>query len=371
MTINPFLLERYFADYEFKVKYLLSSSDCESLSMAEVLQMASPDSLKLWNDLKLGYTESQGHPRLREEISKLYNHISSGTVLTAAPEELIFIAMHAMLKAEDHVIALTPGYQSLSEIAHSIGCPVTHWDLKDGAKGWELDLDELERCLMPQTRMIVINFPHNPSGFLPTRVELDRIIEMARKHGVWIFSDEMYRMLEPEAGQRLPAVCDIYEKGISLSGLSKAYSLPGLRLGWLATQEAPLINRWTEIHDYTTICSSAPGEILGIVALQNKEKILLANLEIIAANTATLEYFFSERPDLFAWHRPLAGSVAFPEWKGESQVEDFCQVVLERQGVMVVPGSLFGSKGNHFRVGLGRRNFPEALEHVGAYLKNK
>ncbi len=369
MPLAPFQLERYFAKYEFKVKYLLSPSDCESLSMAELLQMAGPASLELWQGLRLSYTESQGHPLLRREISGLYQHIPLENIIIAAPEEAIFIAMQTLLKPGDQVVAISPAYQSLHEIARSIGCEVTSWSLLPAADGnWRLDLNQLENSLTGRTRMLVINFPHNPTGYTITRSELDSVIALARQHGLYLFSDEMYRLLEYAPAMCLPTVCDLYEKGISLSGLSKSFALPGLRVGWLATQESGLLDAWLTYKDYTTICNSAPGEILGIIALQNKERIVRRNLEIIKKNIARAEAFFGSHPQNFSWFGPKAGSVAFPQWLGDEPVEQFCQDVLEKQGVMIVPGSLFGFHRNHFRVGLGRYNLPEALAQVGEYL---
>ena len=370
MTIAPFKLERYFALYEFKVKYLLSPSDCESLSMAELLQMAAPASLELWQGLRLGYTESQGHPLLRDEVANLYRHVPAENILIAAPEEAIFVAMQTLLRPGDQLVAVSPAYQSLHEIARSIGCEVINWSLEPAPGGrWQLDLGRLEASLTPRTRMLVINFPHNPTGYTLTRAELDALIGLARQHDLYLFSDEMYRLLEYEPGVRLPAVCDLYEKGISLSGLSKSFALPGLRIGWLATQEGALMQRWLAFKDYTTICNSAPGEILAMIALQNKEQIIRRNLAIIQENIASAEQFFARHARQFTWFSPRAGSVAFPEWLGAGTVEQFCQDVLEKQGVMIVPGSLFDFHGNHFRVGLGRRNLPEALVHIGDYLK--
>jgi aspartate/methionine/tyrosine aminotransferase len=363
-------LERYFALYEFKVKYLLSPSDCESLSMAELLALAAPASLELWQGLSLGYTESQGHPLLREEVANLYQHIPAENILIAAPEEAIFVAMQTLLRPGDQLVVISPAYQSLHEIARSIGCEVIDWTLEPTADaGWQLDLGRLEASLTSRTRMLVINFPHNPTGHTLTRAELEAVIDLARRHALYLFSDEMYRLLEYDPAMRLPAVCDLYEKGISLSGLSKSFALPGLRLGWLATQEHALIDGWLAFKDYTTICNSAPGEILGIIALQNKEQIIRRNLAVIHENIASAEQFFARHAQQFAWFSPRAGSVAFPEWLGPGTVEEFCQNVLEKQGVMIVPGSLFGFRGKHFRVGLGRRNLPEALAHVGEYLK--
>jgi aspartate/methionine/tyrosine aminotransferase len=368
MSINPFKLERFFARYEFKVKYLLSSSDCESLSMAELIQMAAPESLEIWQGLRLGYTESPGHPLLRSEIARLYHQITPENVLVAAPEEAIFVAMQTMLNAGEQVIIVSPVYQSLYEIARSIGCEVTPWQLEPMDNGWRLDFDKLEHSLTPRTRMLVINFPHNPTGHTLTRAELEAITRLARKHDLYLFSDEMYRLLEPDPAIQLPAVCDIYEKGISLSGLSKAFGLPGLRMGWLATQESALIGRWLAFKDYTTICNSAPSEILGMIALQNKARILKRSLDLVRENTSIAERFFARYKDRLAWFEPQAGSIAFPEWLGGGSVEQFCADVLDAQGVMIVPGSLFDFPGNHFRIGLGRKNFGEALERVSAFL---
>lgn len=369
MPIHPFKLERYFARYEFSVKYLLSSSDCESLSMAEVLAMAAPETRELWDNLRLGYTETPGHPLLRQEVARMYETIPPENVIIAAPEEAIFIAMQTLLSPGDHVIALAPVYQSLYEVARSIGCQVTPWTLEPGPDGWRLDLEQLQRNLNDSTRLLVLNFPNNPTGYLPTRQQLDDILTLARTHDCSIFSDEMYRLLEYDPAARLPAVCDAYEKGISLSGLSKAFSLSGLRTGWLATQQSALIDGWLTFKDYTTICNSAPGEILAIMALQSKETILQRNLALIRHNLEIADQFFNEHADLFDWVGPQAGPIAFPRWLGEGPVEDFCQRAVESQGVMIVPGSLFDYPGNHFRIGLGRRYFREALEHVDDLLK--
>jgi aspartate/methionine/tyrosine aminotransferase len=362
-------LERYFAQYEFKVKYMLSPSDCESLALDELLQMASPASLDLWQGLGLGYTDSQGHPLLRAEISGLYQHVPPENILIAAPEEAIFVAMQTLLRPGDRVVVTSPAYQSLHEIARSIGCEVVNWQLEPGPEaGWRLDIADLEDRLDAHTRMLVINFPHNPTGHTLTQPELEALIGLARKRDLYLFSDEMYRLLEYEPSMRLPAVCDLYEKGISLSGLSKSFALPGLRIGWLATQAAGLVGSWLAYKDYTTICNSAPSEILGIIALQNKDRILRRNLDIIRANLDFAARFFGKYDNIFSWYRPRAGSVAFPEWHGKAPVEQFCQEVLEQQGIMIVPGSLFDFPGNHFRVGLGRRNLAEVLQHLDDYM---
>lgn len=366
---QPFKLERYFALYEFKAPYILSASDCEPLHLEEILELADPESAGLWRDLSLGYTESAGHPALRQEIAGLYESLEPEDVLVLGPEEGIYIAMQTLLRPGDEVVAVSPAYQSLQEIARSIGCRLKMWNFEATEKGWQLDLNRLESLLTPNTRLLVINFPHNPTGTLASRSDLNAILTLADKNGVIVFSDEMYRLLEYDEASRLPPVCDLYERGISLSGMSKTFSLPGLRIGWLSTRQPGLMDPWLQYKDYTTICSSAPSEILALMGLRARQAIVTRNLEIIQQNIALARDFCDRHEDRFVWLPPQAGSVAFPEWRGPGGVEAFCQGLLDRQGVMIVPGSIFDFPGQHFRLGLGRRSFPAGLERVEADLR--
>ncbi len=366
--LAKFTLERYFGQYEFAVQWLLSPSDCESITVNELLQLADAESHQLWHELHLGYTESPGHPRLRAEIARQYDTIAPEQIVVAAPEELIFIAMHSLLQADDHLIYIAPAYQSLYEVARSIGCAVTPWYLQPEGDQWTLDVDQLERMITQRTKLLVINFPHNPTGYLPTRAVLDRIVAIARAHHLYLFSDEMYRLLEHDDTSRLPPLCDLYEQAISLSGLSKTYGLPGLRIGWLATQQTDLPMRWLTLKDYTTICNSAPSEILGLIGLRAGDQLAQRNLAIIHKNLAIVEAFCACHAAQIQWLRPQAGSTAFPRWLGAASLDALCQRALDEQGLLIVPGSLFDLPGNHFRVGLGRRNLPQVLEHFDELL---
>ncbi len=367
-TIPPFRLERYFAQYEFKARYLLSASDCESLTMQELLDLADPDSLRRWHSLSLGYTESQGLPALREEVAALYPGITADDVLILSPEEGIYIAMTTLLEPGDHVIVVSPAYQSLQEIARSRGCEVTPWLVHPDERGWHADMNELAAAITERTRLLVLNFPHNPTGSLLSVEDWAAVHELSAQHNLIVFSDEMYRLLEYDAAARLPAACAQSERGISLSGLSKSLALPGLRLGWLATRNRTVLKRFQYYRDYTTICNSAPSEILGIMALRVCDQLVRRNLKIIAENLAHVQAFFDEFPQWFRWRSPAAGSVAFVEWKGAQPVERFCRDVLDACGVMIVPGAMFDMPGSYFRLGLGRRNFSKALAEVQAWL---
>ncbi|KPL75998.1 hypothetical protein ADN00_11575 [Ornatilinea apprima] len=366
--MQPFKLERYFAQHEFSAEVLMSSSDCESLSLETLLNLCDPETEHLWKNLSLGYTESQGLPLLRAEISTLYTRVHPDQVITLAPEEGIYIAMRTLLRPGDHVICLAPAYQSLYQVAADSGCQVSLCWLRQTTSGWQLDPQQIKDLIRPNTRMLVVNFPHNPSGFLPSRALFEKIIDLAAQHNLILFSDEMYRLLEYKTEDRLPAACDAYPNAVSLGGLSKSMSLPGLRAGWLAARNREWIQSFQRYKDYTTICSSAPSEVLAVIALRAREEIVQTNLGIIRANTALAQAFFAHNATWLEWIPPLAGPIALPHYTGPGSVDEFCLSVLQQQNVMIVPGSMFEMEGNYFRVGLGRKNLPEALRRLQTYL---
>jgi len=367
MKIPAFKLERFFAHYEFKAPYLLCSSDCESFSIQQLLALeegAAEAFQRQW----LGYTESTGSPDLKQAIARLYQSIKPDQVLVhAGAEEAIFIFMNVALTAGDHVIVHYPCYQSLVEIAQALGCQVTQWQTFE-EEDWELDLDFLRRELKPQTKAIIINCPHNPTGYLMSRQKLEQIIEIARKGRIWLFSDEVYRGLEYRAEDRLPAACDLYERAVSLGVMSKTYGLAGLRIGWIATRNRKIYEAMAAFKDYTSICNSAPSEFLATLALGHQEKIAGRNLEIIRHNLALLNDFFAARADIFHWRPPRAGSIAFPSLNINQDVEAFCLDLVEKQGVLLLPGNYYDFGHRNFRIGFGRRNMPEALAQLAIYL---
>lgn len=369
MHIRPFALERYFSEREFTARYRLSSSDCESLAMEELLELADDDSLELWQGLKLGYTRTRGASFLREEIAGLYRGLRPEDFLVAAPVECIFVAMNSILDAGDHVICTFPGYQALGEVASAIGCEVERWSA-DERQGWRFDPEWLEEHVRGDTKLIVVNFPHNPTGAQASLEDLGRIVEAARQWGAYLFSDEIYRFLEREADE-LPPACELYERAVSLGGLSKAFGLPGLRMGWLATREVELMEAMASFKDYTTICSSAPGEVLATMALRARVTILERNRSIIAGNLDALDEFFERHNGLFYWNRPAAGPVAFPRLLTESDADALCEEVLAETGVLLLPGTVFDFGGRHVRVGFGRRDLPRALEALDGFLSGK
>ncbi|KPU43071.1 capreomycidine synthase [Oxobacter pfennigii] len=368
MKIAPFKLERYFANYEFNTSFLLCTSDCESMSIGELLSLEKGSEDEFKNHW-LGYTESQGNPVLKEEISRFYEKTSASEILVhSGAEEAIFTFMNAVLKYKDHIIVHYPCYQSLFEIAHSIGCEITKWEVKE-ENNWELDIGFLKENIKENTKAIIINCPHNPTGYLMSKEKLYEITNIAKHHNIFLFSDEVYRYLEYDEKDRIPAACDIYDNAVSLGVMSKTFGLPGLRIGWIATKNKESYNNMAAFKDYTTICNSAPSEFLSIIALKNKEKIIERNKAIVIRNLTLLDAFFERYSDFFTWVRPKAGSIGFPGIKTGVDIEKFCIDLVEKSGVLLLPGTYYDSNSRNFRIGFGRYNMPEALEHFHEYFK--
>jgi aspartate/methionine/tyrosine aminotransferase len=366
MHIQPFKLERYFAKYEFSARYLLCSSDCESLSVGDLLAL-EPGAEDAMRRHWLGYTESPGSPSLRKEISQIYTSIAPEEVLVfSGAEEGIFLFVLAALKEGDHLIVHWPCYQSLFEVAKSIGAEVTLWEARR-ENGWALDLDELNKLVRPETRAVIINTPHNPTGFLMPQSDFDALNRFTRERGLLLFCDEVYRELEYDLADRLPAACDVNPGALSLGVMSKTYGLAGLRIGWIATHQSGLLDRIASLKDYTTICSSAPSEFLAEVALRHREELAGRNLQIIKRNLNLLDDFFARHPGHFEWVRPKAGPIAFPRLL-QGGIDEFCDELVNESGVLLLPGSMYDHPGNHFRIGYARNNMPEALTRLDDYL---
>jgi aspartate/methionine/tyrosine aminotransferase len=366
MQIAPFRIEEYFGKYEFTAKYLLSSSDAESRTIADLLSLepgAHDAFLKHW----CGYTETPGAPWLRETITSLYKQIRPVDVfVVAAAEEAIFLFYHALLGPGDHAIVETPCYESALTLPKSTGAAVSAWR-RVSKNDWSHDLAALESLIQPNTRAIYINTPHNPTGLLMPLPVLQRLIELASRQGIYVFSDEVYRELEHDPATRLPAACDLYDRAVSLGSMSKTYGLPGLRLGWLVSRDPEILKKCTDLKYYTTICSSAPSEFLTDLALRHREKIVERNRNLVLKNVALLSSFLRRRSDLFSWTPPNASPIGFVQFKPQKDVHEFCDSLVQKSGVLLLPGSVYDEP-RHIRFGYGRANMPESLTHLENWL---
>lgn len=369
MMLSVFRLEEYFSPWEFKAPYLLCCSDAESRSLEEILSLADDESKLLWSRLHLGYTEVKGLPMLRNEIAKLYQGLElENVVCFAGAEDGIFCSMQALVKEGDHVIVLTPCYQSLEDLPRHFGARVTAVRLEEENR-WQIDINAIEDALTPSTRLIIINFPHNPTGAVLTDDQASALIDLARKRGIYIFSDEVFRLLGPSSTTWSPPIAVRYERGVSLGVMSKAFGLAGLRVGWIVTQDKDFLHQAEIAKHYTSICNSAPSEVLSLMALRSKDAVLGRNIEIVDKNLGLLDDFFDRYGDRFSWVRPQGGCVGFVHYKAHRPIDELAEALVHKQGVLLMPSRIYDFPGNYFRIGFGRKNMPEALVQFEAFLE--
>jgi aspartate/methionine/tyrosine aminotransferase len=221
--------------------------------------------------------------------------------------------------------------------------------------------------IQPNTKIIYINTPHNPTGLLMDANAFQQVMKLAASRGIIVFCDEVYRELEHDPAWRLPAACEIYERAVSLGSMSKTYGLPGLRLGWLVSKDSEILQRCLEFKYYTTICSSAPSEFLAALALRHREVLVQRNREIVLHNLPLLDSFFRQRSNLFEWVKPNASPIGFVKYKPQRDVLSFCEDVVRNASVLLLPGTVYDQP-HHIRFGFGRKNMPEALARFSAYL---
>lgn len=373
--MRDFALETYFSRWEFSARYNLAGSDPESMSLNELLALGSDEDRAAFGEMGLGYTETYGAPALRHAISRTYETMAPEDILCfAGAEEPLYIAARVLLSPSDHAIIITPGYQSAETIALSI-CPVSAVPL-DPDNNWALDIDRVRDAIRPNTRLMSINFPNNPTGHLIPQESLHALVALCREHGIWLFSDEVYRLMERDPAMRLPQVGDVYERGISLNVMTKAYGLPGLRIGWLACRDREFLERCERYKHYLSICNAGPSEHLARIGLEHSNQILSRIRAITEANLAILDGFFQGHADIFDWSTPLGGCIGFIRYKGVDGVEAFTARLVEETGVLLLPASVYHSElgpvpTDRFRIGFGRLNMAEAVERLDDWLRRR
>ena len=373
MSFLPdFKLETYFSRWEFNTKYNLCASDTESLSLEYLLDLSDDKDKKSLEEIKFGYLETYGSTELREAISSTYNNSSYKDILTfAGAEEGIYVAMKSILSKKDHAIVITPNYQSAQTLPTSI-CDVTAINL-DSENNWNLDIQKIKDSLQPNTLLISINFPHNPTGKVISKSELNDIVNISRENNLYLFSDEIYRLMERDENKRLDQISDIYDKGISLNGMSKTYGMPGIRIGWISCKDHSLLDKMEKLKHYLSICNSTPNEKLSIIALKYRSKIIERSRKIIKNNLVKLNSFFQKYDNLFEWKEPDGGCIGFPKYNGPEGVEVFCENLIKEKSVLLLPSSVYNSNlinspNNHFRIGYGRLNMPEGLSQLKNFI---
>lgn len=378
-TLPDFKLETYFSKWEFNSQYHMTASDAESMSLRDLLNLATPQEREEFESMWLGYTETYGAPDVRDAIATMYVDRNASDILCfAGASEGIYAANMVLLNKSAHAIVITPNYQSHETLPNSM-CDTTGIPL-DPEDSWSLDIDRVAAAIRPNTRLLTINFPHNPTGKILERDRFDALIELCRKHGVYILSDEIFNGLGRTGTNHLPYVSDVYERGLSLNVMSKAYGLPGLRVGWIACTDRAVLSQMERLKHYLSICNSGPSERLTKIALLHREQILKRNCEIIDTNLSVLDEFFNEHADRFEWKASDGSCMAFPKYLGSEGVEAFCRSLIEQSSVLLLPGSIYQSdlepipgaaQVNRFRIGFGRKNVPEGIAAIDNHIRTK
>lgn len=371
MRIETFELERWMTTYELDAEYDITESGIYPLSVRDLLDLVPEsergDLLDSMLDTRLGYSEARGSKALRSEIAATYAGATAENVfVTTGAIEANFLLFNVLLEPGDHVVAVHPAYQQLYSVPRGIGCEVDLWRLRP-EDGFRFDLQELERLVRPETKLIVINTPHNPTGAALTQEELGRVHDIASSAGAWLLSDEAYRWLElpGQQAQTQPA-WNLGERAISTGTFSKPFGLPGLRIGWLVAPEEIVSACW-ELRDYISLSPGKLNDALALHAFRHREQIFERNAGIIETNLATVEQWLDEQGDLVGWTPPRGGLLAMLSYRLEIPSLDLANRLAEEYGVMLAPGSAFNYE-YHLRIGLGQRPdvFAAGLERVAA-----
>lgn len=366
MRLPPFPLVNWFSAAEGRFDLSLSHSDCEPLSVSDLL---SESELSEFATLRLNYGLFAGSNDLRHAIAAQYDTITPEDVLVfSGASEAIYTFMRTTLNPGDQVIVPMPLFNALHAIARSMGCQVVEWRPTNEMTG-AYDVSTLVSLCSERTKLIVLNFPHNPTGQMISEEQLRAIGETARKFDAYLFSDEQFRLLEIPPTTTLPAACDLYEKAVSVSGVSKTLGLGGLRIGWLATRCRKTIEAAREYRFYTTETTNTPCQYLTCRALQRGNQILPRNRARIAANVERLRLFAEEHHDKLVLHMPKAGTMAVVEQKTALTSVDLCQRLLNAERVFLVPGEVIGISDRLLRFGLGRNDLAEGLARFGDFLR--
>ena len=364
MHFERFGLERFFALHEHTVRFMLTASDPETLTINEVLALDGDlaASLARFADLRLGYAEPRGSRPLREAIAALYGPAptrADDILVCAGAQEPILLFALATLERGDEVIVQTPCYQSHLEVMRWAGATPIPCEVHE-ADAWTLDPDRVAALVTPRTKALVLNTPHNPTGATMSHEAQAALVALADRHGLYVLADEVYRGLELDVADRLPPWSNLYPRAVSLGALAKGWGLGGLRIGWCATRDATLLATLEALKDYTTICSPSPSEHLAEVALRHTDTLWTRTRARLASNIAAFEAFLARHESL-SWIRPRGGTMGFLRIADPRGATAWCTDVLAKAGVLIAPGPLFGAPDTHARIGLGRADFTTAL----------
>lgn len=345
MWFNRMELEVWFDKYQYEIEYDIGESAVKTV----ILQDLNID----LSDIPLRYGHHRGRPDLREKIASFHPDLKPDQVIvTTGASEANFILVSALVKPGDHVIIEHPNYPSLYEVPRSLGCEVELFTLRFD-NHFKPDLQELEKKITPQTKLLSLTHPNNPTGSQITQTELQKLIELAEKHNIHLMLDETYRYMA-WGKDLLPAAASLSEKAISISSMSKCYGLPGIRTGWLASKDQSVLDAGLAIREQLSIANNALSEEIAARVLDQREDYLQKARDRIEKNRTIVADWMDRQQD-FEWILPEAGVVCLPRIRSHVQVapESLFKLLAEKYKTFVVPGRCFEMAENYFRIGFG------------------
>lgn len=360
MKIDDFLLERVQSIWENQVEYNLTESGIHPFTLRELL---GGDEIERLLDTRLGYGQTNGLVELRTAVSRMYEGAGPDNVLiTNGSAEANFITLWRLLEPGDEMVLMLPNYMQIWGIARSFGITVKPFYLKEDLN-WEPDLKEIRGLVGPKTRMIVLCNPNNPTGALLSRSARETVMEIAREHDAWVYADEVYRGAELD-GEETPSFWNPEDKVIICGGLSKAYALPGLRIGWLVAPSAFAERAWAA-HDYTSITAGILSNKIAARVLQPEQRaaILTRCRGFLKRNLRVFSDWVDSHGSLFRFIPPKAGGMAFLRYAMDINSTDLTTRLREEKSVLVIAGDCFGMD-RYLRFGIGAE-----LDYMQAGLK--
>lgn len=372
MEIKPFGVEIWMNEWETKCELNLAETCVESLTIAELLELSgrNENDLSVLLPMKMTYGAIEGSERLRNAISALYEtQQRENIVVTHGTIGANMLVHRTIVERGDKVISVIPTYQQHYSIPASIGADVHYLRLRE-ENGFLPDLTELRELATPGTKLIAINNPNNPTGALMDRAMLEEVADIARACGAYILCDEVYRGTNQEGSGTTVSIADIYEKGISTASVSKAYSLAGLRLGWIAAPQE-VIEQVMIQRDYDTISVGKIDDYFATLALENSERVLARSQKITRENLAIVGAWVDGEPGV-TWMKPSAGTTALLKFDLPQSSQDICITLLEETGVMFTPGSAMEMEG-YIRIGFANPQevLKEGLRRVSGFLSRQ
>jgi capreomycidine synthase len=348
-TLPEALLEEWMRLYYFEVDADIGSSGVSDFSLAELRALVGIGAAEL-DAVVFHDSQTLGGTALRQAIARRWTGDDASRVMvTHGSTEANFLVMHALLRPGDEVVVLDPIYPQLRAVAESIGCRMRPWPLRP-ERGWRPELDELETLVTPRTRMVVANFPHNPTGATLLPDEQAELLRIVSRAGAWLVWDAAFADLTYDA-LPLPDPARLYERAVSMGTLSKAYGLPGLRVGWCLAEPA-VLDRMVHLRDYLTLHLSPLVELIAERAIAGADRILEARRTAARLNRSTVDAWIAAQDGTVSWTLPGGGVCGFPRLHEVADTEAFCRDLARRQRVLLVPGSCFGAPG-HVRLGFG------------------